>query len=389
MSEQQEQQEQKSSVTFTLIEHGEVYAPEPMGVQSVLLMNDRIVKVGAVDITALLLMDVPFEVIEAEGLVVTPGLIDPHEHLAGAGGEHGFASRLPEVTLEELVKAGITTVVGLLGTDTTSRTLQCLHAKANQLRDEGLTTFIYGGGFELPPQVMTDRVMDDLVNIDTLIGTGEIAISDTRFVDPELRQLAQVVTETMTGGRMAGKAGVTHFHLGDQSQRLDLLRQLMDVHGVPPQVLYPTHITKTPELLKEAVDLANRGCFVDMDTIEENIADCVQQYRKLGGPMDKLTLSSDAHTPEGLPGKLHGQLVSCVRDYGMPLEEILPLCTSNTADVLKLKGKGHLQAGLDADVLVMTKGDMDIMHLFARGQRFIRDAQLAKRSEQLQALAAS
>jgi beta-aspartyl-dipeptidase (metallo-type) len=162
----------------------------------------------------------------------------------------------------------------------------------------------------------------------------------------------------------------------------------MDEHGIPPEVLYPTHITKTPALLKEAVDLANRGCFVDTDTIEENIADCVKQYKQLGGPMDKLTLSSDAHTPEGLPGKLYGQVMSCVRDYGMPLEEILPLCTANTADVLKLKGKGRLQAGLDADVLVMTKGGMDIVHLFARGQRFIRDGQPVKRSQQLEAIAA-
>jgi beta-aspartyl-dipeptidase (metallo-type) len=381
-------QAENPPVTFTLIEHGEVYAPQSMGVQSVLLMNDRIVKIGAVDITALLLMDVPFEVIDAEGLVVTPGLIDPHEHLAGAGGEHGFASRLPEVTLEELVTSGITTVVGLLGTDTTTRTLQCLHAKANQLRAEGLTTFIYGGGFELPPQVLTGRVMDDLVNIDILIGTGEIAISDTRFVDPELHQLARVVTETATGGKMAGKAGVTHFHLGEQCKRLDLLRQLMDEHGIAPEALYPTHITKSPELLKEAVDLANRGCFVDMDTIEENIADCAKKFKRLGGPMDKLTISSDAHTPEGLPSKLHGQLASCVGDYGMPLEEVLPLFTSNTSTVLKLKGKGRLEAGMDADVLVMTKGGCDVVHLFARGQRFIRDGQLAKRSQQLQAIAA-
>jgi beta-aspartyl-dipeptidase (metallo-type) len=171
---------EKPPVTFTLIEHGEVYAPAPLGVQSVLLLNDRIVKIGSVDITALLLMDVPFEIIDAEGMIVSPGLIDPHEHITGAGGEQGFASRLPEVTMEALVKAGITTVVGLLGTDTTSRNLPDLHAKASQLREEGLTTFIYGGGFELPPRVMTGRVMDDLVNIDMLIGTGEIAISDTR-----------------------------------------------------------------------------------------------------------------------------------------------------------------------------------------------------------------
>jgi len=60
-------------------------------------------------------------VVDARGGVVVPGLIDMHVHVTGGGGEMGPGSRTPEATVGELVDAGITTVVGVLGTDCVSR----------------------------------------------------------------------------------------------------------------------------------------------------------------------------------------------------------------------------------------------------------------------------
>jgi beta-aspartyl-dipeptidase (metallo-type) len=367
---------------ITVIRQGNLYAPEPIGVQSLVLADSKILYIGDVDIDQLSASGVPVDVIDADDCVVVPGFIDPHQHIVGAGGENGFASRMPEVSLSQIINAGITTVVGLLGTDTTTRHLLCLHAKTCQLQDEGITALMYTGGFEIPPRTITDSVLDDIVMMDKVIGTGEIAISDHRWVNPDIQQLAHIVIATALGGKMGGKAGVTHFHVGERDTRMQLLYELLDDYEVAPESIYATHITRSEALMNDAIDLAKRGVYVDIDTVEENLGDCLDYYLKHGGPPDKLTFSSDAHTPGGSPEKFYAQFVSCVRDHHFPLEQMLALCTSNTAKVLKLDAKGALREGRDSDVLVLQKESLEIKHLFARGRQLIRDGQQVDKSVQ-------
>jgi imidazolonepropionase-like amidohydrolase len=68
---------------ITLVENGEVYAPELLGRRDVLIVNDRIVMIGEVDRRGLKALGHEHKVIDAIGCVVTPGFIDPHEHLLG------------------------------------------------------------------------------------------------------------------------------------------------------------------------------------------------------------------------------------------------------------------------------------------------------------------
>src|SRR3712207_5187938 len=104
---------------LTLIENGEIFAPAPGGKNSILLGAGKILKIGAVKRQAVESLHIPLDVIDATDCIVTPGFIDPHNHLLGGSGEKGFASQTPEIYPSELVQAGITTVVGLLGVDTT------------------------------------------------------------------------------------------------------------------------------------------------------------------------------------------------------------------------------------------------------------------------------
>jgi beta-aspartyl-dipeptidase (metallo-type) len=367
---------------FTLIENADIYTPEAIGITSILLAYDHIAQIGTIDRKALIALFPDCQVIDAKGCIVIPGFIDPHEHLIGAGGENGFKSRMPEVSFEQIVTSGITTVVGLLGTDTATRRLDCLHAKINQLSDEGITAYMFSGGFELPPTTLTGSLLNDLVMIDKAIGAGEIAISDYRWVDPDFQELARLVTEVMVGGKMGGKAGVTHFHVGDGKKRLSLLKDLLDDYDIPAKCLYATHITRSKQLMKDAIALAECGAFVDMDTVEENIGECLQYYLEHHGPIDQLTMSSDAHTPGGSPEKLYGQFVSCILEHALPLTTVLPCFTRNTADVLALKQKGRLEPNCDADITIMDTTTLEIRHVFARGKHMVSDGSLIHTSEQ-------
>src|SRR5207237_7845558 len=122
-----------------LIEGGDVYAPAPVGAQDVLVANDRVLRVGPADrraLDALAALGVPYEVVDARDAYVVPGFIDPHEHLLGGSGEGGLSLQSPELFLTEIVRAGVTTVVGVLGVDTTMKTMAGLLGRVKALAED-------------------------------------------------------------------------------------------------------------------------------------------------------------------------------------------------------------------------------------------------------------
>jgi beta-aspartyl-dipeptidase (metallo-type) len=362
---------------LTLIENGDVYAPEPMGRRSVLLVDGKIGKIGAVDRRAVEATGLEVEVVDAEGCVVTPGFLDPHEHLLGGSGEEGFSTQTPEVVLSEIVPHGITSVVGVLGVDTTMKTMAGLLARVKGLEEEGLSTYMWTGGYNVPPTTVMRTIREDIMFLDEVIGAGEIAISDHRGVDHDPMELSKLVRDTHVGGMLANKAGVTHFHVGEEDLRLRFLRDLVDDFKCEPAWLYPTHIERNEALMDEAIELVARGAYADMDTVEGELARWVTYWFEHGGHPERLTVSSDTGTSS--PGQLVAQWRDCVLGHGIPLERMLPLVTSNTAGVLKLAHKGRLAAGCDGDVLVLRRDSLEVVHVFARGRHLVDDGTMTKR----------
>jgi beta-aspartyl-dipeptidase (metallo-type) len=369
---------------LTLIENGDVYAPEHLGEQSILLVDGKIGRIGEVDRDALDGIGLDVDVIDASNCIVCPGFIDPHEHLLGGSGEEGFATQTPEIHLSEIVTAGITTVVGTLGVDTTMKTMAGLLAKAKALREEGLTAYLWSGGYNVPATSIMSSVREDMMFIDEVIGAGEVAIADERAMEPSIRELAKLVVDTRMGGKLSGKAGVTHFHVGPGKRRMKCLEDLLDCDQfeIDPCWLYPTHVERSETLMRAAITLTKRGCHVDIDVQEENLARWLAFYVDHGGDLTKLTVSSDA-SKKG-PGTLFDQIRNCARGHRLSLPELLALVTRNTADVLALGHKGRLQYGAHGDLLVIDREEFSLVHVLAHGKRMVRDGELATRERFLE-----
>lgn len=370
-------------IMVTLIKNGELYAPDYIGKQSLLIIDKKIVKIGNIN-EAKLRETLDVEVIDAAGCIVAPGIIDPHVHLIGGGGEGGFATRTPELQLSDIIASGITTVVGCLGTDGTTRHMTSLLAKAKGLEEEGITAYVYTGNYHIPTPTITSSVKDDIILIDKVIGAGEIAISDSRSAQPSVQEVAKLVAEARIGGLLSKKAGVTHFHVGIGKDRLAFLHTLLEDYEIPPANIYATHITRSRELVNDAITLADKGAFVDM-TADEDTGKWISYYKRNKGDMGQLSISSDGNgsLPQfNTKGELIGfgvasqqtvfkQIVSAVKEYELPLTEVLSLVTCNTASALRLEKKGSLKEGFDADILMIDQDSFEIEHVFANGQHML------------------
>jgi beta-aspartyl-dipeptidase (metallo-type) len=383
-----------------LIRNADVFAPRPLGVQDLLLGGSTILWMGPA--RELQELPAPLSAVTAtldlDGARLIPGLIDGHVHITGGGGEAGFRTRVPAVPLSRFTTAGVTSVIGLLGTDDIARGPRELLAAAYALREEGLNAWAYTGGYHLPPATLTGSVQSDLVFIEAFLGVGEVAISDHRSSQPTLDELLRLAGAAHVAGMMAGKAGVLHLHVGDGPRGLETIRRALAGSELPPRVFQPTHVNRRRALFDEAVALARQGCTVDVtafpvtrDEDAYSAAESVQRYISSGAPPARLTVSSDAggclpcFDAEGHVSSMEvgaaGALLQTLRELvasGLPLDQALPAFTSNPAGLLRLKGKGSIAVGADAD-LVQLDATGNAQTVIILGQVHVRDGVAIRR----------
>jgi beta-aspartyl-dipeptidase (metallo-type) len=381
-----------------LLRNADVYSPLPLGLQTVLVGGGRILWIGpGRELPAL-----PAALttsIDLDGRRLIPGLVDGHVHVTGGGGEAGFRTRVPAVPLSRFTRAGVTTVVGLLGTDDVTRGPRELLAAIHALREEGLNAFGYLGGYHVPVATLSGGVRSDLVLFEPLLGIGELAISDHRSSQPTFDEFVRLAADAHVAGLMTGKAGVLHLHLGDGPRGLELVRRALHETELPPRVFHPTHVNRRKALFDEAVELAaGAGCCVDLTAfpVEDgedawSAADGLRRYLQAGAPPERITVSSDAggclpcFDADGRVCRMDvgssGALLETLRDLlagGMPLATALPAFTSNPARLLRLAGKGRLEPGADAD-LVALDATGAAHTVIIRGEIHVRDGQAVRR----------
>lgn len=377
-----------------LLRGAEMLAPEPLGRVDVLVGGGRVLAIGP-DLPGAP-AGWPCEELDCAGLTLAPGLIDAHTHLCGGGGEGGAHTRVPSVQLTALTTAGVTTAIGLLGTDGTTRTIAELLAAARGLAHLGVNALCYTGSYELPPVTLTGSVRGDIVHVDRIVAVGEIAISDHRSSQPTFEELVRVAADAHVAGMMTGKAGLLHLHLGDGPRGLALIRRALDETELPPRVFHPTHVNRNHALWAEAKAITARGVSIDVtafppDDAGPAAAVALAEYLAEGRDPSLLTLSSDGGGC--LPDfDEHGclirmgigasaSLLEAIRDaraLGAPLPALLTTCTANPARLFRLHGRGRVAVGGFAD-LVALDAELRVVHTLAEGRFLVRDGRAVVR----------
>ena len=370
-----------------LIKNANIYAPSHLGNRDVIVGGGKIESIR----DQVQNIDVFDEVVDLNGAILTPGFIDQHVHVTGAGGKRGFSSMSPEIKISELLACGTTTVVGLLGTDGTTRSIKSLYAKVKALDKDGISAYMYTGYYGLDPNYIMESVKDDIVFIDKVIGC-KIAITDIRSSFPSDIELLRILSQLRVGGMLSSKKGILHIHLGNLTSKMDVLFKLVEEHEFPIEHISPTHVGRTEDLFHEAIRFAKMGGMIDITTGASKFTD---PYKSVlialenGVDIDNITFSSDGNA--GLDklddqGNFIGfrrapvnqnyrEVVRLVKEGKVPLEEALKLITINPAKNLGLKNKGGIEVGMDADFCCLNN-DLNLLAVFAKGKQLMENGKV-------------
>ncbi len=362
---------------FTLLKNADLYTPIHIGKSDILLGSGKILAISSgLNVSGLENLNQ----IDCEGKMVTPGLIDQHIHLTGGGGEAGFSSRTPQVTLSRLIKAGTTTAVGVLGTDGISRSPKDLYAKAAALCEEGLTAYMHTGSYEVPTKTITGSIRDDIAFIPPILGV-KVALADHRCSFPTVDELSRMVSDIRIAALLSGKKGVLHVHMGNLPDAFESLNALVKL-GLPVQHMSPTHVARTESLFEEAIDFALKGGTIDITSGGSRFTSPEQAVKlalEAGIDPGLITISSDGNgsLPEfDADGRLirltaasvdsNVLLLPKMVEQGINPEQALSMLTANVATSLGIR-KGNIQQGEDADICIFDK-DLSLESVIAKGK---------------------
>ncbi|WMJ76309.1 MULTISPECIES: beta-aspartyl-peptidase [unclassified Sedimentibacter] len=371
-----------------LIKNIDMYTPKSIGVKDVLIINDKIVLIE----DSIPKFNEKLKVIDGTGNKLIPGFVDNHVHITGGGGEGSFKTRVPEITLSKLIECGTTTVVGLLGTDSITRNVENLVAKAKSLKEEGISVYALTGSYGYPSTTITSSIKKDIAFIDEIIGV-KIALSDHRSPSISCDELARLASDARVAGMISGKAGIVTAHMGNGDAGLRLVNEVLEKTEIPVKVIRPTHVNRKRELLLESFDYAKKGGIIDLTcgmSDEMSPSNVIIQAEKMGVPLENITVSSDGYGSwsnydsagnileigVSSVSSLYNEFKNMVSNLNFSIEDALPFFTTNVSKALEIyPKKGVVCENSDADVLIVNK-EMDIVSVIAKGRLMLDNGKI-------------
>ena len=364
-----------------LVKNVKLFDPQPMGKVDILVTNDRVAAVGN-DLHP----QIPgLTVIDGTGKSAVPGFIDQHVHVTGGGGEGGFNSRTPELMLSTVIKAGVTTLVGLLGTDSYTKSVENVLAKTKEFNADGITAYCLTGAYVYPPVTVTGSVSKDIVYIKEILGC-KLAISDHRCSRPTKEELIRLASDIRMAALISGKPGILHIHLGGCGRQLEDIIEIVEEAYLPIKHFRPTHLDCNPKAALRFMELGGWADFTAEPSKTDELYDVIQ---KAG--IEHLTVSSDSNGSIPVWNEARDQVVAVkvggmdplyeiirnlVVDFNVPMETAIQLITSNVARALELyPEKGTLRPGSHADMVLLDE-NLHIDTVMAMGKLMMKDKQL-------------
>lgn len=364
-----------------LVKNVKLFDPQPMGKVDILVTNDRVAAVGN-DLHP----QIPgLTVIDGTGKTAVPGFIDQHVHVTGGGGEGGFNSRTPELMLSTVIKAGVTTLVGLLGTDSYTKSVENVLAKTKEFNADGITAYCLTGAYVYPPVTVTGSVSKDIVYIKEILGC-KLAISDHRCSRPTKEELIRLASDIRMAALISGKPGILHIHLGGCGRQLEDIIEIVEEAYLPIKHFRPTHLDCNPKTALRFMELGGWADFTAEPSKTDELYDVMQ---KAG--IEHLTVSSDSNGSIPVWNEARDQVVAVkvggmdplyeiirnlVVDFNVPMETAIQLITSNVARALELyPEKGTVRPGSHADMVLLDE-NLHIDTVMAMGKLMMKDKQL-------------
>lgn len=369
-----------------LIKDIETYSPEYLGKKDIFIAGKKFVAIDD-DIN----LQFETKIIDGKNLIAIPGLIDSHVHIIGGGGEAGFNSRTPELNEMDMIKGGVTTVVGTLGTDGISRNMEDLIAKAKSIKENGFSCWTYTGNYHVPIKTLTDSIEKDIMFIEEIIGVGELAISDHRSSYPTYEELKSIATKSRVAGMLSGKSGIINVHIGGGKDLLTPVLDLVQKTDIPIKQFIPTHMARNKKLLDSAIEYSKLGGLIDItasstkEILKAGEIKCSKAVKYLlenDVPIENISITSDGQgslpvfdkegnnigLKVGKVKSVYNEIKDMVEKENIDISTVLQTATSNPANNLKLKNKGRIRKDYDADIILIDKNDLSIKYCIANGQ---------------------
>ncbi len=360
-----------------IIKNIEIYAPAYIGKKDILFSN-------RIELISDHIQCSDIECIDGSGLKLVPGFIDQHVHITGGGGEGSFKTKAPEIRLSQLTSNGITTVVGLLGTDGMSRSVENLLSKCIALQEEGISAYCLSGSYQYPPVTITGDIKKDIMFVKEIIGC-KLALSDHRSPHVTLEELIRLASDIRVASMLSNKPGILLLHMGSEPAGLKLVFEALKQTDIPVTLFRPTHMTRTKALLEDGIKLLAMGGYIDFTaSTSYNSGKTILELRERGIDTSHITVSSDGQgswsnydkygnlLEIGISsvGTLFGEF-QYLLSHGLSLEEALPYFTSNVAASLSFP-KGKIEVGNDADFILLDK-ENQIHDVIALGKFHVQD----------------
>ena len=373
---------------FKLIKNGHVYSPEDLGVKDILLWEDRVIKIGED-------LKIPegFEGKEFDlsGKIIIPGIVDTHVHITGGGGEGGFTTRTSEITFEEIAEAGVTTLVGVLGTDGYARRVEDVLVKCMALREEGFDCYFLTGSYTFPITTMRGSVAEDIIFNEYCLGTGEVAHCDHRGSLMRYEEFTRLAADTRNGARLAGIKGVLNIHLGNYSDPADFFIRACEEDITFRPLIVPTHVTRKYDVFDSCLKFLEYGGQIDITAGSDGDAsqksygsvEGLEIIYKKYGTLDRVTMTSDGNGSapiwdelgnmigmgKGSSKVLLADLKKATKNGIIPFEETLRTMTTIPAEVYGLKNSaGKIVENGTANFAVLDE-NLDLVETILNGKR--------------------